>query len=79
MKNLSDRKLFTYISFLLVVVDHHVVINYGGDCKFVNEFQQVAVDDYLTNFPDILHHICGDIKNVTGKQIMEMTDYSELN
>ena len=39
----------------------------------MNEFQQVAVDDYLANFPETPHHICDDIKNVTGQQIMEMT------
>ena len=44
----------------------------GGDCLFVNEFQQVAVDTYLKNWPGT-PHICGDIKNVTGQQIMEMT------
>ena len=36
----------------------------GGKCLFVNEFQQVAVNDYLAkNTP----HICDDIKNVWTK------------
>ena len=46
------------------------------NCKFVNEFQQVAVDTYLENWPGT-PHICGDIKNVTGQQIMEMTGIKE--
>ena len=54
---------------VVLVVD----INYGGDCLFMSEFQQVAVDDYLANFPETPHHILCDIKDVTGKQIMEMT------
>ena len=69
----ADRKLFTYISFFAGGGGSSCGYKLaGGDCKFVNEFQQVAVDTYLTNWPDT-PHICGDIKNVTGKQIMEMT------
>ena len=74
MKRSSDRKLFSYISFFAGGGGSSCGYKLaGGDCRFVNEFQQVAVDDYLANFPDTPHHICGDIKNVTGKQIMEMT------
>jgi len=68
-----DRKLFTYISFFAGGGGSSCGYKLaGGDCKFVNEFQQVAVDTYLENWPGT-PHICGDIKNVTGKQIMEMT------
>ena len=68
-----DRKLFTYISFFAGGGGSSAGYKLaGGDCKFVNEFQQVAVDTYLANWPNT-PHICGDIKNVTGKQIMEMT------
>ena len=74
MKQSSDRKLFSYISFFAGGGGSSCGYKLaGGDCRFVNEFQQVAIDDYLANFPDTPHHICGDIKNVTGKQIMEMT------
>ena len=38
----------------------------------MNEFQEMAVDTYLTNWPKT-PYICDDIKNVTGKQIMEIT------
>ena len=73
LKKSSDRKLFTYISFFAGGGGSSCGYKLaGGDCKFVNEFQQVAVDTYLANWPDT-PHICGDIKNVTGKQIMEMT------
>ena len=73
LKESSDRKLFTYISFFAGGGGSSAGYKLaGGDCLFVNEFQQVAVDTYLANWPDT-PHICGDIKNVTGKQIMEMT------
>ena len=44
----------------------------GGDVKYMNEFQQIHVDTYLANFPNTVHE-CKDIKEVTGKSIMEMT------
>ena len=73
LKQSSDRKLFNYISFFAGGGGSSAGYKLaGGDCKFVNEFQQVAVDTYLENWPNT-PHICGDIKNVTGKQIMEMT------
>ena len=73
----ANRKLFNYISFFAGGGGSSAGYKLaGGDCKFVNEFQQVAVDTYLANWPDT-PHICGDIKNVTGKQIMEMTGLKE--
>ena len=73
LKKSSDRKLFTYISFFAGGGGSSAGYKLaGGECLFVNEFQQVAVDTYLANWPDT-PHICGDIKKVTGKQIMEMT------
>ena len=73
LKKSSDRKRFTYISFFAGGGGSSCGYKLaGGDCRFVNEFQQVAVNTYLANWPDT-PHICGDIKNVTGKQIMEMT------
>ena len=69
----ADRKLFTYISFFAGGGGSSAGYKLaGGDCLFVNEFQQVAVDTYLENWPET-PHICDDIKNITGKQIMEMT------
>ena len=73
----ANRKLFTYISFFAGGGGSSAGYKLaGGDCKFVNEFQQVAVDTYLANWPNT-PHVCGDIKNVTGKQIMEMTGLKE--
>ena len=73
LKESSDRKLFSYISFFAGGGGSSAGYKLaGGDCRFVNEFQQVAVDTYLENWPGT-PHICGDIKNVTGKKIMEMT------
>ena len=68
----ASRKLFTYISFFAGGGGSSAGYKLaGGDCKFVNEFQSVAMDTYLANWPGT-PHICGDIKNVTGQQIMEM-------
>ncbi len=73
LKKSSDPKLFTYISFFAGGGGSSAGYKLaGGDCRFVNEFQQVAVNTYLANWPDT-PHICGDIKSVTGAQIMEMT------
>ena len=73
----ANRKLFTYISFFAGGGGSSAGYKLaGGDCKFVNEFQQVAVDTYLANWPDT-PHICDDIKNISGKQIMEMTGIKE--
>ena len=73
LKKSVDRKRFTYISFFAGGGGSSCGYKLaGGDCLFVNEFQQVAVDTYLKNWPGT-PHICGDIKNVTGQQIMEMT------
>ena len=69
----ASRKLFTYISFFSGGGGSSAGYKLaGGDCLFVNEFQQVAVDTYLENWPGT-PHICDDIKNVTGQQIIEMT------
>ena len=73
MKQSSDRKLFSYISFFSGGGGSSCGYKLaGGDCRFVNEFQQVAMDDYLANWPGT-PNIRDDIKNVTGQQIMELT------
>jgi|TARA_R110002153_G_scaffold52124_1_gene146248 DNA (cytosine-5)-methyltransferase 1 len=73
LKKSSDRKRFSYISFFAGGGGSSAGYKLaGGDARFVNEFQQVAVNTYLENWPGT-PHICGDIKNVTGQQIMEMT------
>ena len=73
----ANRKLFTYISFFAGGGGSSAGYKLaGGDCKFVNEFQQVAVDTYLANWPNT-PHICDDIKNISGKQIIEMTGIQE--
>ena len=69
----ADRKLFTYISFFSGGGGSSAGYKLsGGECLFVNEFQKVAMQDYLANWPDT-KNICDDIRNVTGKQIMELT------
>ena len=77
LEKYANRKLFTYISFFAGGGGSSAGYKLaGGDCKFVNEFQQVAVDTYLANWPNT-PHVCGDIKNITGQQIMEMTGIKE--
>ena len=69
----SDRKLFSYITFFAGGGGSSCGYKLaGGDVRFVNEFQQVAMDDYLANWPGT-PNICDDIKNVTGQKIMELT------
>ena len=73
LKQSSDRKLFNYISFFSGGGGSSAGYKLaGGNCLFVNEFQRVAMDTYLANWPGT-PNICDDIKNVTGQQIMEMT------
>ena len=69
----ASRKRFTYISFFAGGGGSSSGYKLaGGDCLFVNEFQEIARDTYLENWPNT-PNICDDIKNVTGQQIMEMT------
>ena len=73
LKQSSDRKLFNYISFFSGGGGSSAGYKLaGGDCLFVNEFQRVAMDTYLANWPGT-PHLCDDIKNITGHKIMEMT------
>ena len=69
----ANRKRFTYISFFAGGGGSSSGYKLaGGDCLFVNEFQEIARDTYLENWPGT-PNICDDIKNVTGQQIMELT------
>ena len=46
----SSKKEFSYITFFAAMVVHRVVINSGGDVRYMNEFQQIHVDTYLKIF-----------------------------
>ena len=73
LKKSSDRKLFTAISFFAGGGGSSCGYKLaGGDMRFVNEFQQVAVDTYLKNWPGT-NYICDDIKNITAQDIMDLT------
>ena len=62
LKQSSDRKLFNYISFFSGGGGSSAGYKLaGGDCLFVNEFQRVAMDTYLANWPGT-PNICDDIK-----------------
>lgn len=73
LKESSDRKLFTVISFFAGGGGSSCGYKLaGGEMKFVNEFQQIAVDTYLKNWPGTAN-ICDDIRNVNAKRIMDLT------
>ena len=73
LKKSSDRKLFSYITFFAGGGGSSCGYKLaGGDCLFMNEFQQVAVNDYLKNFPNTTH-LCRDINSISSQEIMEMT------
>ena len=55
LKKSSDRKLFNYITFFAGGGGSSCGYKLaGGDCLFMNEFQQIAADTYLENC-QILH------------------------
>ena len=69
----ASQKKFNYITFFAGGGGSSCAYKLvGGDCKYMNEFQQLHVDTYLQNFPNTTHE-CKDIKQVTGKGIMELT------
>jgi DNA (cytosine-5)-methyltransferase 1 len=73
LKRSSDRKLFTVVSFFAGGGGSSCGYKLaGGEIKFVNEFQQVAVDTYLKNWPGTAN-ICDDIRNVDAEKIMNLT------
>ena len=77
LKDLEERaskKEFQYISFFSSGGGSSCGYKLaGGEVQYFNELQPKHVETYLANFPNTPHHFCGDIKNVTGKGIMEMT------
>ena len=69
----SSKKEFSYITFFAGGGGSSCGYKLaGGDVRYMNEFQQIHVDTYLKNFPNTVHE-CKDIKQVTGKGIMELT------
>ena len=69
----SSKKEFSYITFFAGGGGSSCAYKLaGGDVRYMNEFQQIHVDTYLENFPNTVHQ-CKDIKQVTGKDIMELT------
>ena len=65
LKKSADRKLFSYITFFAGGGGSSCGYKLaGGDCLFMNEFQQIAVDTYLENWPGT-PYLCDDIKNIT--------------
>ena len=70
MKKSSDRKLFTYATTFAGGGGSSCGYKLsGGDCKFMNEFQEVACDTYLQNFPGT-PYLCKDIKQMTSEEVM---------
>ena len=52
LKNKSEQKLFTYATTFAGGGGSSCGYKLsGGDCKFMNELQEVACDTYIQNFP----------------------------
>ena len=69
----SSKKHFNYITFFAGGGGSSCAYKLaGGDCRYMNEFQQLHVDTYLQNFPNTPHE-CKDIKDVSPKDIMELS------
>ena len=70
LKNKSGQKLFTYATTFAGGGGSSCGYKLsGGDCKFMNEFQEVACDTYLQNFPGT-PYLCKDIKQMTSEEVM---------
>ena len=70
LKNKSDQKLFTYATTFAGGGGSSCGYKLsGGDCKFMNEFQEVACETYLQNFPGT-PYLCKDIKKMSSEEVM---------
>jgi len=70
LKNKSNQKLFTYATTFAGGGGSSCGYKLsGGDCKFMNEFQEVACDTYLQNFPGT-PYLCKDIKKMSSEEVM---------
>tara|TARA_Y100001938_G_C8046736_1_gene409359 strand:+ start:208 stop:1407 length:1200 start_codon:yes stop_codon:yes gene_type:complete len=75
LKNKSDQKLFTYATTFAGGGGSSCGYKLsGGDCKFMNEFQEVACDTYLQNFPGT-PYLCKDIKKMSSEEVMVTGDF----
>jgi len=73
VKKSSDRKLFNVVSLFAGGGGSSTGYKLsGGEILLINEFQQIAVDTYLENFPDT-KTIVGDIREVKGSDILDIT------
>ena len=70
LKNKSEQKLFTYATTFAGGGGSSCGYKLsGGDCKFMNEFQEVACDTYIQNFPET-PYLCKDIKKMSSEEVM---------
>jgi DNA (cytosine-5)-methyltransferase 1 len=70
LKNKSEQKLFTYATTFAGGGGSSCGYKLsGGDCKFMNEFQEVACDTYIQNFPGT-PYLCKDIKKMSSEEVM---------
>lgn len=71
VKKEADKKLYSVVSFFCGSGGSSTGYKMsGGDIRFVNDFQEICIQNYLHNYPDT-PHICSDIRNLTGKQILK--------
>jgi DNA (cytosine-5)-methyltransferase 1 len=71
VKKEADKKLYSVVSFFCGSGGSSTGYKMsGGDIRFVNDFQEICIQNYLHNYPDT-PNICSDIRNLSGKQILK--------
>jgi DNA (cytosine-5)-methyltransferase 1 len=71
VKKSSNKKLYTVVSFFSGAGGSSTGYKMsGGDIRLVSDLQEVCIKNYLQNYPNT-PHICSDIRDLTGKQILK--------
>ena len=70
VKESANRKLFTVISLFAGGGGSSTGYKLaGGDIRCINEFQQIAIDTYVENYPGT-KYICNDIREVESQDLL---------
>lgn len=73
VKKTSNKKLFSIVSCFSGAGGSSTGYKMaGGDVRLITDFQEHCIKNYLTNYPNTAN-LCGDIRNITGKQILKET------
>ena len=72
VRDAAEKKLFTVVSLFAGGGGSSTGYKLaGGDIRCINEFQQIAVDTYLANYPNT-KYICEDIREVSGSDLLDL-------